>query len=67
MLPSAIVLCVAQEARSATEAIGCVLADPKAPKPIEGVFSASWEEFWNAPSDLADWQARAAEELGLRV
>jgi hypothetical protein len=65
--PSDILLRVAQEARSATQTVGCVLADPAAPKPIEGVFSAAWDEFWNAPADFADWEARAARELGLRV
>lgn len=65
--PSQILRRVAQEARSATQSIGCVMADPKAPRPIEGVFSAAWDEFWNAPEAFADWQARAAAELGLRT
>lgn len=52
-------------ARSATQAIACVLGDPKVPKRIESVFSAAWDQFWNAPGEFADWQAQAAAELRL--
>lgn len=41
-----------------------MLADPKAPKSIAGVYSAAGDECWNAPSDFADWQAPAARGLG---
>jgi len=65
--PSQILLRIAQEARAATQGIGCLVAVPSSPKRIEGVFSAAWDEFWNAPDDFPDWQARAARELGLRT
>ena len=61
-----IIAIVAREARSAIQAIGCLLADPKSPRPIESVFCSAWDEFWNAPAGFADWQTSAAAELGLR-
>ena len=64
--PQDILRRIAQEARTATHSIGCVLADPNAAKPIERVFSLAWDQFWEAPSEFANWEARTARDLGLR-